>query len=507
MKTTVNLLLAVALMATACTTGSKITSSEYSDDLYFMPGDAQPMAQKPVKQAKPVQQKSTVLMEVQENEQGKIVNNYVVPKGSRSDKNAYYFEEQPAYSDTISEYKDNKEQVTINNYYEGDEMDYTTRIRTFYDPFFYDPFWDPYWNFGFGYNWGWGGYYPYYGLGWGGYYPNYGFGWGGYYPYYGFGYGYGYGWGGYNPWYPPYFGGGGYYPDYGGSYYAGDVYVGKQNHTGKRGESNAVRYGANSNKSGSFNRPNGQVLGRNPDTSTGRLQNIGNIQNGAVSGNRTETGAGATGTRLSSNRGVNASQQAVEKTNVQGSRNLRGETISNLRRSNSVNNQGAANTNQSRSTARPATGGNEYTPTYNKPRMNTQPSYNSGTTRQYSSPQSGSSSAQTGRYARPQTSGSAVPGSTRTQQSSSYQRGSVGSSQSRSSGSEGSSTRSSSPSYSGSNSSSRSYSAPSYNNSSSGSFSGGSSSGTRGASSGGGFSGGGSSGSSGSSSGSSGRTR
>lgn len=268
MKTTVNLLLAVALLATACTTGSKVTSSAYSDDLYFTPGDAQPVAPKPAKKPIPAQQKSTVLMEVSENEQGKVVNNYIVPKSSRNDKNAYYFDEQPAYSDTISEYLDEKEKVTINNYYEGDEMDYSTRIRTFYDPYFYDPFWDPYWGYGYGYgfgfSFGWGyPYYPYYGWGYP-YYP--------YYPYYGWGYG------GYYPYYP-------YYPYYGGGgvYYAGDTSVGAQNHTGKRGTSNAVRYGANNTRSGSTNKSgsvNGQAMGRNLNSSSTRIQSSENTSNG-----------------------------------------------------------------------------------------------------------------------------------------------------------------------------------------------------------------------------------
>ncbi|MCL4483640.1 MAG: hypothetical protein M1445_13695, partial [Bacteroidetes bacterium] len=148
MKTNVKLLIAIALMATACTTGSRVTSGGYSDDLYFTPGDAQPVAPKPKvdREVKQPQQKSMVAMQVEQNKEGKIVNNYVVPKSSRKDNNAYYFDDQPAYSDTTLEYKDDKEQVTVNNYFEGQELDYSTRIRTFYDPYFYDPFWDPYWS-------------------------------------------------------------------------------------------------------------------------------------------------------------------------------------------------------------------------------------------------------------------------------------------------------------------------------------------------------------------------
>ncbi|MEI6277664.1 MAG: hypothetical protein WCP08_16820, partial [Prolixibacteraceae bacterium] len=254
-----NLLLAIALMATACSTGSKVTSPAYSDDLYYIPGDARPAAPKPVKETPQPQKKSTVAMQVEENDNGKVVNNYVVPKSSRKDNNVYYFDEQPAYSDTVMEYKDSKEEVTVNNYFEGEEMDYSTRIRTFYDPYMYNPFWDSYWGYGYGgygLNFGWGGFYnpwyPYYGYGGG--YPYYGFGggyygYGGGYPYYGFGGGY-YGYGGGYPYYG--FSGGYYGYGSGGGVYYTDGYYGRQNHTGKQGGSNAVKYGSNTQKSGNF---------------------------------------------------------------------------------------------------------------------------------------------------------------------------------------------------------------------------------------------------------------
>ena len=130
MKTNFKLFVAIALMATACSTGSKVTSGGYADDLYYTPGDAPHVAPKPVKEVKQQpQQKSMVAMQVEENEKGKTVNNYIVPKSSRKDKNAYYFDDQPAYADTVLEYKDDKEQVTVNNYFEGEEMDYSSRIR------------------------------------------------------------------------------------------------------------------------------------------------------------------------------------------------------------------------------------------------------------------------------------------------------------------------------------------------------------------------------------------
>jgi len=271
MKTNMKLLIALALMATACTPGSKITSGVYSDDVYFTPGDAMPMAHKPVKEVKQPQQRSTVMMQVEENEQGKTVNNYVVPKGSRNDKNAYYFDDQPATSDTTLEYIDNNEQVTIYNTYQGDEMDYSTQLRTFYNPYLYDPFWDPFMNsygcFAFNSGWGWNN--PWF------FSSNWGWGWG---------WGPSWGWGG----------------NWGGSWNSVNTVAGIQNPTGNRGRSNAVRYGMNTNKSGSLSGSAGynrQAMGRNLNGVSTRMQ-AGNNPDGSVSGTRQGTrGAGASATR------------------------------------------------------------------------------------------------------------------------------------------------------------------------------------------------------------------
>lgn len=494
MKTNVNLLVAMALMATACTTGSKVTSGGYADDLYYTPGDAQPVRSKPKvekEEVKQPQQKSMVMMQVEENEQGKVVNNYVVPKSSRKDKNAYYFEDQPAYSDTTLEYKDNKEHITINNYFEGEEMSYSTRIRTFYDPFFYDPFWDPYWGHfysPFSYGWGWGGWYdPFYlgyGYGWGGYYPHWG--WGGFSPYWGWG-GYysAWGWGGYYPGW----GWGGYFPMYDVSIAWSNrgYYAGIQNYTGKRGGSNAVRYGMNTNKNGVLQGLN-TFTGRNPNAAATRLSSA-NATNGTVNGTRSAAGGtGATGTRLSNARDIreiNTSQQG--NANAPGTRIGRGETISNLRRSN-ANMQSNGIINQNNTATRSAAAGRDYTPTYNRPRMNTQPSYSSGSTRQYNAPQSTyGNNTQTHRFDRPQGSGGGYGGgAVRSQSSGGYQRGSANSSTTRSyNGNNYNNSRSYTPSYGQSSAPSRSYSAPSGEGGSRGSFGGGS------GNSGGGNSGGG----------------
>lgn len=486
MKTKVQLLLAIALLATACTTGLKVTSGGYSDDVYFTPGDARPIAPKPVKEAKkPVaQKKSMVAMQVEENEQGKVVNNYIVPKSSRKDNNAYYFDDQPAYADTVMEYKNDKEQITINNYFEGEEMDYSSRIRAFYNPYFYNPFWDPFWDpyfgsfygYGFGrWGMGWGGYYPY--MGWGGFYDPWnswygwgGFGWGGYYPYMGWG-GYysGYGWGG----------GYGYYADYGGGgrFNNGNHFYGKQNYKGNHDRSNAVKYGMITNKNGSLMGGGGSAgsqIGYRNLTGSTRFPAGGN-GNPAVNSTRSGlAGSGVTSTRLSGirdNTGATVLPQN-QTNNTQGFRAGRGETVTNLRRSGTAPVQGSGAAVQSSNVSRsPVTSNPGYTPTYSRPRMNTQSSYNSGSTRQYA-PQNNSYGTESSRYSRPQSTGSS---STRTESSGSYQRGSVTSAPNVSSGNSGYSGRSYVPSRSvESSSSSRSYT-PSYSPpaSSGGGFSGG----------------------------------
>lgn len=198
----------LAIMLSACTTGSYVTSS-YTDDIYFNPGDVPPPIVVETKTVtKPVQQKSDtkiIISEISETEEGaNIMNNYIF-EGTERDVNAlqYNVEQGLEGSDTTIYYNDDEIQYVINNYYDSDgNVDFAYRINRFHNPYFYDPFyWDswyysPYyyggWGMSMAYGWGWG--YPYYGYGYG-------------YPYYGWGYP-GYGWGGY---YSPYYGGG-YYP-------------------------------------------------------------------------------------------------------------------------------------------------------------------------------------------------------------------------------------------------------------------------------------------------------
>ena len=213
MKTNVKLLSAIALIASACTTGSMVTSSSYTDDIYYSPGDNPPV----VVNSSPIRERQvkrpTSISESRNQEAGKIVDNYLNNKNEDNLKSdSYVFNDENSDSDTIYE-SDEEAKYLINNYLEPEELSYTTRIRTFYNPYAYDPYWDSYYSPGFGFGWGSG----YGGFGYGG------FGFGGY-GYGGFGYG-----GMYSSWYSPFYdpwyysyGGyyGGLYGGYGG-YYGG----------------------------------------------------------------------------------------------------------------------------------------------------------------------------------------------------------------------------------------------------------------------------------------------
>lgn len=243
MKTKIYLLAAIALVISACSTGSFV-STGYVDGIYFNPGDVPPpvLDEEARVQEEPETLKSgdrVIISEITDNEEGsKTMNNYILDgqdAGEYVDAQLYNMDQMELQgSDTTIYYDDNEVKYVINNYYDGADVDFSYRIHRFHRPYsrFYDPF---YWNswyydpwyynswyydswyypysslaWGWGYDpWGWGyspwygGYYGgWYGSYYGGYYSSYYGGWG--YPYYGY-----YGWG-----YPyHYHGGGGYYAD------------------------------------------------------------------------------------------------------------------------------------------------------------------------------------------------------------------------------------------------------------------------------------------------------
>ena len=376
MKTDVRLLAVIALLVSACTTGSMVTTRSYSDDAYYSPGDHPPVVANSVTPNQQQQRPSQTASGLQQDDAAKVVDNYF------SDKKEVYpnsgMNNMPDNPDTTYE-ADFEAKNLISNYDEPEDVDYTTRIRTFYDPYVYDPYWDSFYSPGFGFGWG---------LGFGGFYGGFGYGFGGYYggfynPYFG--------WGLYNP----FWGGSyrGYGLGYGGGYYGHGSYYGRRNYAGRMG-SNAV--GLSGTRSGLSSR----VSGIN---STGRTAS-GTSVNG-VTKSASVNSLRQTGTRYTSG-------QNVTKSAGLNATNLRRTTVRNAVTSSAQ----------------------RYTPTYSRPRTNIQSTYNSGTARQYS---------------RPQSSGTA----TRSSLINSYQRGS--------SRSVGSVSNLKSGTVRSSGSSARSYSAPS----------------------------------------------
>jgi hypothetical protein len=492
----------------------------YDDDIYFSPADVPPVA---MVHETPVQEKSAqignqvkpgdkriVMSQLDKNQDGTLTmnNNIYQPETQNSDVQSYQMDDQELVeSDTTVYYNDDDVKYVINNYYDDDDMDFTYRINRFHRPFWgsslffddwyfgYSPFYSGYYPYGYGWDYGWG-YDPWYYGGWGYPYSYYG----GYYSPFSFGFG-GY-WGG---WYGGY---GGYYSNYYNGYYNG--YYGNSggffsnNHVGKR-------------RSTEMNLPGGSL--NNNITSGTRITNLkaGSTEQGNSAGRNVYNETGHTRNRTIDPSGNNQYiKDATIVNNRRPSTNSYGNNISGVRgtqvqgRSQSqtqIVRPGTTNSGNSRRSYEPTTTSRtynqgsttrqsqNYTPSYNKPRIVNQSNYNNSYTRPRTSEESYDRAAVK--------SANTNSGSTYSQpRSSSSVRQTYQSSSSYSSGSS-SSPRSSSYS-SPSNYSSPSYSSPS--RSSSSSFSSGSSGGYSGGSSGSssGSSGSSSSGSSGGSSGGSG---
>lgn len=266
MKSRLTILTLAALFLGACTSGTYVTSS-YTDDIYFTPGDVPPpiVVEEVLDGGEPAEKSAhrMIISDIQENEKGsQTMNNYIFD-GTEEDADAlvYSMDQYDLYqSDTTVYYNEDDVTYVINNYYDGDEIDFAYRIRRFHRPYFYDPFYwdswyydpyfyDPYfysswyypswsfaWNWGWGYNW----YSPYYSWGWG-YSPYYSYWSRPYSGYYGWGYPY-------HSWY-----GGGWYADsenyrYGQRRSTGtNVY--RNNDGGRRTSTSAVRASAGTTKS------------------------------------------------------------------------------------------------------------------------------------------------------------------------------------------------------------------------------------------------------------------
>ncbi len=376
MKTNVKLLSVIALLASACTTGSMVTSGGYIDDVYYAPGDhppvivsTQPSREQPVK-------RSTTISEIQQEDAGRIVDNYLSDKkDGNTNTDTYALESE--YSGTENTYEDEEARDFIENYDQPEDIDYTARIRTFYNPYAYDPYWDSYYSPGFGFGWG---------LGFGSLYSGFGFGFGGYYggfydPWFG-----GWGW----PYYGGYWGGGYWGGHHGGGYHDGgwnnhDRYFGRQNSSG-RGSSNTLGLSGTGRNTLSSSHLSGHSISRSLTGSSSVTSRGSNVVNrGAATGSTRQIG-----TRYTVN--PNMSRSANVNRSGQSGTGRNSQTLTNLRRGQSPGLNG-----QTLKSANTTSGAARYTPTYSRPRTNIQSTYNSGTARQYARPQSYSGSTSSGR--------------------------------------------------------------------------------------------------------------
>ena len=459
MKTKLTIISFVALMVSACTTGTRVTKA-YEDDIYFSPADVPPVAavsdqsQPDARSAKSnnndTKGNKIVMSQIGRNGDGtSTVNNYIYQqdKNNSSENLSYDMNNQELVnSDTTRYYNDDDVKTVINNYYDSDDVDYAYRIRRFYNPYCYSPFWDNWYsdyyspwytgynNWGFGWNYGWG-YDPYYSWGWG--YPYYS----GYYSPFAFGLGY-WGWSGYY---------GGYY---GGNWGWGGNYYYNDHNVARRRDTNLSLPGGAGRNAGSIS---GITSGRRPNTI---VNGASDLKNATIVNDRRGS-TSINGRRLSSTPGREISTQMQQNGNS-----------GNIRRAYEPSTTGRTY-DQSTAIRR------NYTPSYNKPRIVNQSNYNSNN---YSRPRTSStyerssvrSSSSGYQYSEPRSSSSMRQ---TYRSSSSYSTGS--SSSGYSSGSSGysrsSSNYSSSPSYSAPSRSSSSYSGG--GSSGGGSYSGGGSSG------------------------------
>jgi hypothetical protein len=438
----------LAILMSACTTGSYVTSS-YTDDIYFNPGDVPPpIVAETITKDNTVPQKpekKVIVSEITKNEDGTNTTNNYVFEGAVVDD--YSTEKDSNGSDTITYYEDGELQQVINNYYDNDgNVDYAYRIQQFHNPYFYDPFfydswyYDPYyynpgWSFGF--SWGWG--YPYYGYG----YP--------YYPYYGWGY------------YPPYYGG---YPPYYGGY--PPIYVDSDSYQYGQRRSAGTNVSRNDGRGSSGSvAQNSSGRNKSADTGVSGLSNSGNTGRSATSssGRRDASGVNDSRTksgtpnsnvltekRRSGGEGMYSRQTGVESNAGNNTKSSIDRSInSNSTRSQTQSYSRPGSTAQSRSYTRPSSSSSSVNM---QPRVVNKSAVGSNSTGGYSQPKTTSSYNQAYRssstYSRSSSTGiSSRSYSSPASSSNSYRSSTPASSGSYSSGSS-SSGRSSGASFSGS---------------------------------------------------------
>ena len=461
MKTKLTVISLAAILVTACTTGTRLTKT-YDDDIYFSPADVPPVAvvvntdqgyEKSARMSNnDTKDKKIVMSQIDRNADGtSTVNNYVYQQDQNKrdqDYQSYNLDNQELInSDTTQYYNDEEVKTVINNYYDDNsgDVDFAYRINRFYRPFGYSPF--------FYDDWYYGGYYS-------PWYSNY----------YGFGYGWNYGWG-YDPWWPSAYG---YYSPFafGLGGYWGWGYGGYHN-----GYYDGYYNGYYGTGGGFYN---SHQIARRRDTNMTLPGGSGRFSNSSISGT-------ATGSRPNS---VRYSRENTDVKNATIVNDRRPSSVNGRRMTNStIDNQGNTTNQQVRRSYEPSTTGRtyeqgravgqnqNYTPSYNKPRIVNQSNYNNSYSRPrtsgvYNSPSVRSSNSGNQNYTEPR--------------SSSSMRQTYRSSSSYSTGSSSVGSRSSS-NYSGPSNSGSTYSAPA--RSSSGSYSGGGGSSSSGSSSSGSSSG------------------
>jgi hypothetical protein len=506
MKTNILILSMFALILSACSTGSYVSTS-WVDDVYFSPGDVPPpvVAERTDKKSTDLRSKSAervIVSEIRDNDEGsKSMNNYIFDgqsAGSYGDAQLYNLDQMElAGSDTTVYYDENEVKYVINNYFEGEDLDFSYRIHRFHRPYFHDPYFYDYY--------GWGGWsYPYsrfsWSYGWGGWYDSY-YSWnypysGWYSPYYSwyspmYSYGWGYPW---YSWHSPYYGG-----------YWGNVRVidSDDYRYGRRrdyntnaiyGAGGAGRTGTSAVSARGDVLKSGQINGSAAQTDGGRTRTSSEIDRA----NRTaRTGTVSNGTQTSRTHTElrrNPGETVTERNRYSGTSTSRSSSETGVnapdRRSGTTQGTYTRPVNPSESTRQAA--GSTYTPSYNQQRSTPRQTYNvQGSTRPSTNVNNSqgtvtkSATVPGSTYTRPSGTGSSTGNTYRS--TSTYNRStssgtspgsrSVAPAPSRSSGSYSAPVRSSAPSSSGS-----SYSAPARSStpSSSGSIStgGGSSSGS-----------------------------
>lgn len=417
------------LLLGSCTTGSYVT--DRYDDIYFSPGDVPP----PVVAERAEQETNETDTPLVISESEGRENHIFTTDRPNADAHVYSMDDMELVgSDTT--YLDNEGggSTIINNYYEGDDLDFAYRINRFhrypfYDPFYwdswyYDPFYSPYYSWGY-YDWYWPGSSLWFGVGMG-----WGLGW-------------------YSPWYSPYYSWGYYdwgYP-YHGHYYGGGYYYNDENHSyGHRRSSYSTidRGDYGSRSSSSF---------RRGSTSSYRSNSVDTRQDGVIpvtgTSRRANSVSGATSSSVSRSTSAGTVMEKRRATpagsavSVSGRRSISGTGNTQIindpsSRSTQRRNVSSSYSRQASPTVRPSNGtsyqrssvsGRDYTPSYSKPRTVTRSTYNnsssSGTRSTYSTPSNSQSNSRSSyrsgtSYSKGSSSGSRPTYSAPTRSSSSY---------------------------------------------------------------------------------------